>query len=314
MSEDIAEQAACWHLRQDRDDMDWDGFTAWLEADPHHRRVFDEIALLDDRIVRHRERLREVSVPEPTSVSEPTRQRRRTVLWAASAAAAAVAIMVGIGTVQQTDTSPAPQLYRAGSATRLVNLGGGTQVSLAPGSVLTATGQNPRQLSLSGRAFFNVTYDRSRQLLVDAEGYRIRDVGTQFEVVTGDHMVRVAVAEGRIAVGTRADTPDLQIAAGNSLTAAGGRLTTAAVRPNDIGGWRTGPLVYDGVPIGIVAADVGRASGRRVVVDPLLARRPFTGVLASANGDAMVDVLAKLSGLQARRDGDTIRLGDRGTR
>ena len=314
MSENIAEQAADWHVRQDSDDMDWDAFTAWLEADPRHRDTFDDIALLYERIARHRERLREV-VPGPDTrhFAEPVRPRRRTALWTASAAATVAAIL-GVGTLRQADRSPAPKVYLAGSAVRLVDLGGGTQVSLAPGSVLTAADRDPRQLSLSGRALFNVAHDPDRQLLVDAEGYRIRDVGTRFEIATGDQMVRVAVAEGRVAMGKTSGGSEVQVSAGNSITAAGGRLTSAAVRATDVGGWRTGPLVYDGVPLGIVAADVARASGGRVAVDAPVASRPFTGVLAPASGDAMAEALANLAGLKARREGGTIRLGDRGTR
>ena len=30
----IAQEAAAWHAASFDDDMDWDGFTAWLEADP----------------------------------------------------------------------------------------------------------------------------------------------------------------------------------------------------------------------------------------------------------------------------------------
>ena len=33
----ILEQAAAWHAACARDDMDWDGFTAWLEADARGR-------------------------------------------------------------------------------------------------------------------------------------------------------------------------------------------------------------------------------------------------------------------------------------
>ena len=48
----------------------------------------------------------------------------------------------------------------------------------------------------------------------------------------------------------------------------------------DIGGWRTGRLVYDGAPLSAVAADLTRATGTRVTVDRAIAARQFTGVIA----------------------------------
>ena len=70
MNEDIHEEAARWFAAQDADDMDWDGFTAWLEADPRHRQAFDAVALLDDRISTQRDAIgRELAATEtPRSV------------------------------------------------------------------------------------------------------------------------------------------------------------------------------------------------------------------------------------------------------
>jgi hypothetical protein len=41
------DEAALWHVASARDDMDWDAFTLWLEADPDHRARFEEIAQAD---------------------------------------------------------------------------------------------------------------------------------------------------------------------------------------------------------------------------------------------------------------------------
>ena len=53
----IEEEAAAWQVASANDDMDWDGFTRWLEADPRHRRAFDEVALADTLVDDHRESL-----------------------------------------------------------------------------------------------------------------------------------------------------------------------------------------------------------------------------------------------------------------
>jgi len=52
MDDDIWNNALEWHSAQQQDDCDWDGFTAWLEADARHRAAFDEVALLEDSLAR----------------------------------------------------------------------------------------------------------------------------------------------------------------------------------------------------------------------------------------------------------------------
>lgn len=317
MSEEIFEQAARWHAAQGRDDMDWDAFTTWLEADPRHRQAFDDVALLDERLDRHRAVLR-ADRPSVGGDHAPDRlalPRRRMLRWAVPAAVAGLAAVVGLATLRQPERAGSSRAYKAGAAMRTVDLGGGARASLAPGSVLVADGADPGLLSLSGRAFFRVRHDPGRRLLVRAEGYRIRDVGTRFDVATGAGQMRVAVAEGRVAVRTPSGGTEVELGAGRSLTGfADGTLTTGSGDREEVGRWRAGPLVYDRVPLGIVAADITRASGQSVEIDVAVRRRTFSGVLAPTGGDRMVAALAALAGLQARRDGDTIRLGDRAPR
>ncbi|MEP7317054.1 MAG: FecR/PupR family sigma factor regulator [Sphingomicrobium sp.] len=40
-------EASEWLAVQASDSFDWDGFTTWLEADPAHRKAYDELALID---------------------------------------------------------------------------------------------------------------------------------------------------------------------------------------------------------------------------------------------------------------------------
>lgn len=61
MSDDeVLNAAAHWHVRMAGDSADWDAFHEWLAADPRHRPAFDDIALLDLTIDRHRDRLRAI--------------------------------------------------------------------------------------------------------------------------------------------------------------------------------------------------------------------------------------------------------------
>lgn len=93
MDNAITTAAAEWHAAQDGPDMDWDGFTAWLEADPRHASAFDAVALLDDRIALNREAIAaQLPVEQPAS--------KRWIWGGAGAAAIAAALALTIGLPQ----------------------------------------------------------------------------------------------------------------------------------------------------------------------------------------------------------------------
>jgi len=50
----MLDQAVAWAAALESDDVDWDGYMAWLEADPRHRAAFDSIALVSAAVDDHR--------------------------------------------------------------------------------------------------------------------------------------------------------------------------------------------------------------------------------------------------------------------
>jgi transmembrane sensor len=308
MSEGIDEAAARWHLRQADDDMDWDGFTLWLEADPRHRTAYEAIALLDERIDRARPIL-------ATTESEADREPRRRgwlVGWGAAAAGIAAVVAVTMGQFSSAPpTAPQQVAYAAvPGKVRNLQLADGVMASIAPGSVLHASSRDTPVL-LEGTAFFDVRHDDAHPLVIRAGDYEIRDVGTRFEVMSGSGMLRVAVTDGRVAVRAPKGSGETEVAAGQVLTiGADGASQVRPSRDTAVASWRRGTLIYDQVPLGLVAADISRYGGRPIEVDPGVARRRFSGVIAPGDREAMATALAELTGLHARTDGDAIRLGD----
>lgn len=53
MAEDADLAALRWQEAIDADQVDWSGFTAWLEADPAHREAFDAVSQIDRMLKRH---------------------------------------------------------------------------------------------------------------------------------------------------------------------------------------------------------------------------------------------------------------------
>lgn len=294
----IFAEALRWHAACDSDSMDWDGFTAWLEADPRHREAYDGVALGGALLADHREALFEVFPAVANDTGEvgavPLVRDRGWLRWTGLAIAASLVAMLAIPQVM----SPS-QRFEAGAHSRTIALDDGSTVMLAPRSTLEVEGRHQERMALNGGAWFDVRHDPSRALTIEANGVEISDIGTQFDVQTAGGQVRVEVAEGQVEVRSGALTQPVRLKQGRSLSY-DARLGTALVRPvaaSDIGEWRSGRLSFDMAPLALVASDLSRYSGVDVTVDESLRDRTFSGTLVINNGDAAVRDLAQLIGL-----------------
>jgi transmembrane sensor len=168
-------------------------------------------------------------------------------------------------------------------------------------------------MTLEGRATFDVRHDPDHPLVIEAGAYEIRDIGTRFDLSEDGDMVRVAVFEGRVSVRSPKVAAAIEVPAGQVFTtvAPEAAATLAPLRASPAGDAVPGRLVYDDVPLGLVAADISRTTGQLVQIDPIPARRRFSGVLATTNRGTMVSTLSELAGLRMRTENDAIRLSDR---
>lgn len=282
--------------------MDWAGFAAWLAADPRHRACYDDIARLDDALVRHRTVLLALTSRQPRA--------RAWWRWAGPGLAAmAAALAVGYFAIPQEPTRVMRSATAVGER-RTIALTDRVVVTLDPGGVLIAGAQPRDPLTLSGRAYFTVRHDPAHPLVIRASGFEIRDVGTRFEVTTAKGSLRVAVAQGRVDLSGAGLPGDVPLEAGRVLTAIGpsGMVETRRVDVATIAAQARNHLSYHDVPLAFVVADISRLVGAPVDIDPITARRRFSGALAFGTREKMVDALKELMDLDARSDGSAIHL------
>lgn len=301
ISEKMLDQAIAWQQALARDDADWDTYLRWLEADPRHREAFDEVALLDRIVDERADDLKPLIAPAPM----PVRRERRP--WVYGSIAAAIAVAVAVPVLRpQPDTVYATETGQ----TRHLGLGGGVAVDLAPGSKLIALGGDPAKLRLAqGEAFFAVAHDPSRTLSIQAGDYAVGDIGTRFGMNMAPGTVSVAVSEGNLSVTPKGGAPT-RVSAGQQLLA---DATDHAphvtdIAPRDVGSWRQGRLVYDNVPLTMVAADLARYSGKKVAVDRAIKDRLFSGVLTIGDGSRLFENISDLMGVSYEADGHGVRL------
>lgn len=298
-------EAATWHVAAARDDMDWDAFSAWLEADPRHAAAYDEVALADSLIDDHRPALVARAAVEPQDVEPAAPRRRRWVIGAAAAAAAALAIVLVPSLAPKADT-----VYRTGATARTIALADGSTIDLAPHSRLTLDHGDDARLALAGGAFFDIRHDPERQMRISAGPVKIEDIGTRFDVQTTPETVRVGLAEGRLNVVSDTLSQPVALNAGQALSfdAAAHRATVRSEAVGAVGSWRTGRLSYQDAPLALVASDLGRYAGVSVKVANGLEDKRFSGTLIVSDGQAAVRDLSQLMGLALGRDAGGYRL------
>lgn len=307
MTERIEAEAARWYAAQDGDAMDWEGFTAWLEADPRHRAAFDGVALLGDALDRGRDAIAAHLPANEDAAPEQGGSRRWRWWWGVAgggAAAAALALVLAV------PRESAPAVYATAAETRTVALADGARVTLAPRSRLAVSGGPGDRLTLEGAAYFDVPHRPDRTLTVRVGGFEVRDIGTRFAITSASAIARIEVAEGRLAIASDQLARPVELAAGQSADAdfAEGRVRLGVVAPASVASWRSGQLRYADAPLALVAADIARYGGKPVDVDPALRTRRFSGVLRISDGSKLAATLGAIMAIDVVEDGRGLHL------
>jgi transmembrane sensor len=214
---------------------------------------------------------------------------------------AAVIAMVTVNAIS-------PTYMTNGAEQRVVLLKDGSKVHLNVGSqVRVAFGPAERRLVLSrGEAFFEVAHDAQRPFIVEADGARVRAVGTKFDVRRDAGGVQVTLLEGVVRV-KRNDTsdawtlaPNQQLTLGENRTAT--RASTDATRTTS---WTTGRLIFSQTPLATAVAEVNRYSDRKVELEGAeLSGRLVNGVFNVGDTEDFVKGVSALFSLEATTEPD----------
>lgn len=311
--EQIVDSAVAWQQAITRDDMDWAAFTDWLEADPQHRDAFDEVALVDAAIDDRRNAVSALlratdkaaqGLDDPASgYSRPNGRR----WFLGTGVAAALAVAIGLPLIQSEQARSIAYATQPG-ATRRVTLDDGSRLDLSADTSISVGAHQRRMTLARGAAFFDVRHDPSRQLVIDAGGYHITDIGTRFSVEMAGTRVAIAVAQGSVTV-TPPMGDALRLDAGDALSGDGGAAPVVSnVKPDAVASWRDGRLAYDNAPLTRVASDISRYTGKRIDLAATLGDRRFSGVLVIGDGSHLVSDLAAVAGLAVRSGTDRVLL------
>ena len=177
------------------------------------RNATSKIEAVDVETMRHRLLARpEFASEERIAALRPAPRRKlwrkiwfRAVGYAASAAALiAVGVLVGKSGGTVFSDSFNTICVDAGSKSRIV-LADGTQVTMKASSKLrypASFGSGPREVWLDGEAYFDVTHDAQHPFIVTTPAFRVRVLGTVFNVrsFSGESVAEATLAEGSVAL------------------------------------------------------------------------------------------------------------------
>jgi len=296
-----------WRLRLRRGDADdWAQFTQWLEQNPAHAAAYDQVALLDDDLDAlagsDRAEMR-ADWTDGTSSSFLRRPLRR--LGAIFAIVAVFALFAFLWQPTSRSTRAGFEIATVSGEHRTVALGDGSSVVLNGNSrVWIASAEGREAELLRGEAVFNIRHDPRRPFALRLGEDRIEDVGTVFNVVRDQQLLRVEVADG--AVRYLRGGNGLQLNAGQTLKVSpSGDAIVGRKSPRAIASWQSGQLVFEAVPVAEVAADLGRNLGVSISVAPRLAYQPFTGSIhIGSRAQQVVPEFASTLSAHARKSGD----------
>lgn len=298
-SSDIEARAIDWVIRQrDPAFSDWDGFADWLAEDPVHTEAYDAIASLDADL----DAVPPASSPQVVWHEVPARRRVPRRAWFGGAVAAALVAVVSLSSFNLL--GDANRIETAAGEHRTVTLPDGSKIEINGASVVTLDDDRPRFARLEqGEAMFQVVHRDDDPFVVEAGSAEIVDLGTAFNVVRRNAQTSVAVSEGVVAYNPRRE--NVRVSAGQGLDAADGAAPKVKnIEATNVGGWRTGLLVYNGTPLADVADDLRRTAGMEVRVAAEARDVSFRGALVIAQDRARtIADLAALSGTRATRQG-----------
>lgn len=291
----IRAAALDWAMQTRAPDFDgWDGFTAWLEADPAHAAAYDEVQLALGDADAALELLPEPEVAAANDNPPGWFASRRGWLGGAIAAALVLAL------TSMLWLSPSGKMYQTEPGeTRLIALADGSKVELAGGSRLTLEGERAARLE-AGQALFTIKHNAADPFVLMAGEDRLVDAGTVFDVRLAGQTLDLAVAEGAVIVNPKGQA--LRVTAGGrAVRGEGGRYSLAAVDPNAVGEWSRGRISFENATLAEIAAELSRATGKSFA-SPDAATR-LSGSIALDQVRADPRALEALLGVRVRSAG-----------
>jgi transmembrane sensor len=336
----VSDQAAEWFIRlRDRDltVIERRKYVRWLKQSPNHIAEFMRLCRLYGRVKRAKLPTLPPEVEESNVIAlmqheplVPAEERRSGGFDSRRLRLAVVACSLALAGVIATLALSSNTIQTDPGEWRTVQLADGSTVSAGPNTLMRVEySKQTRRINLArGEAMFKVMKDPSRPFIVNAGGAVARAVGTRFGVERRADLIRVTVAEGKVAV-VRGDQAaalehavDLSVA--TALVADEGLdiplntptvpLHVEKVNSAHALAWASGQLIVQNETVGEAVEEFNRRNRLQLrVEDPGLAGSHLCCVFDASDPEAFAkQIAASADNLVLVREGNTLRIVSQG--
>jgi ferric-dicitrate binding protein FerR (iron transport regulator) len=190
----------------------------------------------------------------------------------------------------------------------IVTLLDGTKITLNADSKLkypVRFGEESREVSLEGEAYFEVTHDAGKPFIVHAGNVSTTDLGTKFNISAfpGEKTIIVSLEEGKVEITTDksgSKKEDVFLSPAQQLVY-NKENETSSIELFDsqkTSGWKDNILVFDNVPLSKVLVPLERYFGVKITIaDQSFAKRTIKANFKNESFWTVVKVLEKATGL-----------------
>jgi transmembrane sensor len=298
----------------------------WMASDPANRVMVERLRAAwnppapsafdpGDRLRRHLQRSIAATRPSPR-VS--TRRLWRMPAVAAALVTAAAGVFLAVRPhAPPHHAAPAPirDVATPRGQRAAFNLADGTRVTLDADSRLVQV--SGREVSLVGRALFQVVHDSTRSFRVRTASGVVEDLGTEFVVSAypEEPTTQVLVASGAVAVRSPSALPSeapLATLGKGEMASIDGSGVARMAENVDVASelaWTEGRHVFRRTPVAEVLAELGRWYDVELrVSDPVLLQRRLTASFGNQPTAQVLEMLSVALGVRVERRGRVVTL------
>jgi transmembrane sensor len=311
----VEERAALW-LQERRYWKDWsrehqDSLDAWLEEDASHAVAYWRLAGGLERM----ERLQALRARSTAGTAGRLNDLRR-MLPRLIAGLMVAAICVGALSAFYVRyyRADAPLVYSTGlGGHQIISLTDGSQIELNTNTMVRVeiTPQH-RHVGLEyGEAFFQIVHDKKHPFVVEADGHRITDLGTQFLARSEMGHLEVDLVEGRARVDVRGEAShSATLSPGDRAVVTADDLSITKHALNKIQeqlSWRRGMIVFDSARLADAASDLNRYNEQKIVIaGPGVGALTLSATVPANNVGLFIRSVRTLFNLQVQNRGNEI--------
>ncbi|WP_395348567.1 FecR family protein [Variovorax sp. UC122_21] len=303
----VEAQALDWFFRQQHRALparDQAAFEAWLAAAPDHAREYAQLQAVWRDMAQlpaaARQPLLNLALARAPvrARSTPTRSPWQ---WGAAFAACAVLALAAWAGYQHIPVE-SQALANGPREVRQLVLADGTRIRANVGTRLAVHYTLARrEVRLErGEAFFEIGEDR-RPFAVVSGTARIRDIGTEFNVLALPTLLQVGVKSGRVALTPDMARPGVERELGAGETASIDLAAGASAEPvvvqgaaDAVGSWRDGILIVEAEPLARVLEKLARYRTGAVTLDGAVGTLQVSGTIDLRRPDAFLRALPDL--------------------